>query len=134
MELTEAQYERIAPLQRRNVTLANLQVMNALLYVASVHSLQAAQPLGQAGRAGAHLGRADARARSGRAGWPPPRWAARSSSCTGRGGSAEKGPRAIARSHDNRSALTLSLSQASDRRPARRCSSATARVRTGRPC
>jgi len=37
MELTEAQYERIAPLlpkQRGNVTLPNLQVLNAVLFVA----------------------------------------------------------------------------------------------------
>ena len=37
MELTEAQFERIAPLlprQRGNVSLPNLQVLNAILYVA----------------------------------------------------------------------------------------------------
>ena len=37
MELTEAQYERIAPLlpvQRGNVRVSNLQVLNAILYVA----------------------------------------------------------------------------------------------------
>ncbi len=37
MELTEAQYERIAPLlprQRGNVKLTNLQVLNGILYVA----------------------------------------------------------------------------------------------------
>ena len=37
MELTEAQYERIAPLfpvQRGNVRLSNLQVLNGILYVA----------------------------------------------------------------------------------------------------
>ncbi len=37
MELTEAQYERIAPLlpkQRGNVNLSNLQVLNAILFVA----------------------------------------------------------------------------------------------------
>ena len=37
MELTEAQYSRIAPLlpkQRGNVSLSNLQVLNAILYVA----------------------------------------------------------------------------------------------------
>src|SRR6267143_2899094 len=37
MELTEAQYERIKsalPVQRGNVTLSNLQVLNAVLYVA----------------------------------------------------------------------------------------------------
>ena len=37
MELTEAQYERIAPLlpkQRGNISLSNLQVINAILYVA----------------------------------------------------------------------------------------------------
>ena len=37
MELTPAQYERIAPLlpvQRGNVSLSNLQVLNAILYVA----------------------------------------------------------------------------------------------------
>ena len=37
MELTEAQFERIAPLlprQRGNVSLSNLQVLNAILYVA----------------------------------------------------------------------------------------------------
>jgi len=37
MELTEAQYRRIAsclPTQRGNVTLTNLQVLNAILYVA----------------------------------------------------------------------------------------------------
>ena len=37
MELTEAQYERIAPLlpvQRGNVRISNLQVLNAILYVA----------------------------------------------------------------------------------------------------
>jgi len=37
MELTDDQYERIAPLlpkQRGNVTLSNLQVLNAILYVA----------------------------------------------------------------------------------------------------
>ncbi len=37
MELTEDQYERIAPLlpkQRGNVSLSNLQVLNAILYVA----------------------------------------------------------------------------------------------------
>ena len=37
MELTEAQYERIKdalPVQRGNVRLSNLQVLNALLYVA----------------------------------------------------------------------------------------------------
>ena len=37
MELTESQYERIAPLlpkQRGNVSLSNLQVLNAILYVA----------------------------------------------------------------------------------------------------
>lgn len=37
MEITEAQYERIAdclPVQRGNVSLTNLQVLNAILYVA----------------------------------------------------------------------------------------------------
>ena len=37
MELTEAQYERIAPLlprQRGNVRLTNLQVLNGILHVA----------------------------------------------------------------------------------------------------
>ena len=37
MELTEAQYELIAPclpVQRGNVSLSNLQVLNAILYVA----------------------------------------------------------------------------------------------------
>jgi transposase len=37
MELTEAQYERIKsalPVQRRNVSFSNLQVLNAVLYVA----------------------------------------------------------------------------------------------------
>ena len=37
MEITEAQYERIAPIfpvQRGNVSLSNLQVLNAILYVA----------------------------------------------------------------------------------------------------
>lgn len=37
MELTQDQYERIAPLfprQRGNVSLSNLQVLNAILYVA----------------------------------------------------------------------------------------------------
>ena len=37
MEITEKQYERIAdclPVQRGNVTLTNLQVLNAILYVA----------------------------------------------------------------------------------------------------
>ena len=37
MEITEAQYERIAPLlpkQRGNVSMSNLQVLNAILYVA----------------------------------------------------------------------------------------------------
>jgi transposase len=37
MELTEAQYERIKsalPVQRGNVSLSNLQVLNAMLYVA----------------------------------------------------------------------------------------------------
>ena len=37
MEITEAQYERIAPVlpvQRGNVKLSNLQVLNAILYVA----------------------------------------------------------------------------------------------------
>ena len=37
MELTEAQYERIAaylPVQRGNVSISNLQVLNAILYVA----------------------------------------------------------------------------------------------------
>ena len=37
MEITEAQYERIAPylpVQRGNVSLSNLQVLNAILYVA----------------------------------------------------------------------------------------------------
>ena len=37
MEITEAQYERIAdclPRQRGNVSLSNLQVLNAILYVA----------------------------------------------------------------------------------------------------
>ena len=37
MELTEAQYERIAPVlpvQRGNVRISNLQVLNAILYVA----------------------------------------------------------------------------------------------------
>ena len=37
MELTDAQYERIAPLlpkQRGNVSLSNLRVLNAILYVA----------------------------------------------------------------------------------------------------
>ena len=36
MELTEAQYARIAPLlpvQRGNVTISNLHVLNAMLYV-----------------------------------------------------------------------------------------------------
>ena len=38
MEITEAQYERIAPVlpvQRGNVKLSNLQVLNAILYVAT---------------------------------------------------------------------------------------------------
>jgi hypothetical protein len=38
MEITEAQYRHIAlclPTQRNNVTLDNLQVLNAILYVAS---------------------------------------------------------------------------------------------------
>jgi hypothetical protein len=37
MELSEAQYERIKdalPVQRGNVSLSNLQVLNAVLYVA----------------------------------------------------------------------------------------------------
>ena len=37
MEITEAQYKRIAsilPVQRGNVSLSNLQVLNAILYVA----------------------------------------------------------------------------------------------------
>ena len=37
MEITEAQYARIAPylpVQRGNVSLSNLQVLNAILYVA----------------------------------------------------------------------------------------------------
>jgi transposase len=37
MELTEAQYERIKealPVQRGNASLSNLQVLNAVLYVA----------------------------------------------------------------------------------------------------
>ncbi len=37
LELTDAQYERIAPLlpkQRGNVSLSNLRVLNAILYVA----------------------------------------------------------------------------------------------------
>lgn len=37
MEITEAQYERIAPhlpVQRGNVSVSNLQVLNAILYVA----------------------------------------------------------------------------------------------------
>ncbi len=37
MEITQAQYERIAPslpVQRGNVSLSNLQVLNAILYVA----------------------------------------------------------------------------------------------------
>ena len=37
MELTEAQYERIAPylpVQRGNVRVSNLHVLNAILYVA----------------------------------------------------------------------------------------------------
>ena len=37
MELTEAQYEQIAPLlpvQRGNVRVSNLKVLNAILYVA----------------------------------------------------------------------------------------------------
>ena len=37
MEITPAQYERIAPVlpvQRGNVKLSNLQVLNAILYVA----------------------------------------------------------------------------------------------------
>jgi hypothetical protein len=37
MEITEAQYERIKdalPVQRGNVRLSNLQVLNAVLYVA----------------------------------------------------------------------------------------------------
>jgi transposase len=37
MELTEAQYQRIAsvlPVQRGNVSMSNLQVLNAILYVA----------------------------------------------------------------------------------------------------
>ena len=37
MELTKAQYERIAPLlpvQRGNVRVSNLHVLNAILYVA----------------------------------------------------------------------------------------------------
>ena len=37
MELTQAQYERVAPclpVQRGNVSLSNLQVLNAILYVA----------------------------------------------------------------------------------------------------
>ena len=37
MEITEAQYQRIAPIlpvQRGNVSLSNLQVLNAILYVA----------------------------------------------------------------------------------------------------
>ena len=37
MEITEAQYDRIAPcplVQRGNVSMSNLQVLNAILYVA----------------------------------------------------------------------------------------------------
>ena len=37
MEITQAQYERIAPslpVQRGNVSVSNLQVLNAILYVA----------------------------------------------------------------------------------------------------
>ena len=37
MEITEAQYQRIAsvlPVQRGNVSMSNLQVLNAILYVA----------------------------------------------------------------------------------------------------
>ena len=80
MELTQAQYERIAPLlpvQRRNAALPNLQVLNALLYTAEQGCKWRALPerfgpwhtvcmrlnrLGQTGRAGTGLGAADARA------------------------------------------------------------------------
>ena len=52
MEITEAQYERIAPVlpvQRGNVKLPNLQVLNAILYVAraGLQVARAAAPLRQ---------------------------------------------------------------------------------------
>ena len=65
MELTEAQYERIAsflPVQRGNVRISNRQVLNAILYVtehgckwrglperfrAVAHHLHAHEPLGK---------------------------------------------------------------------------------------
>jgi hypothetical protein len=70
MEITEAQYPRIEdclPRQRGNVSLSNLQVLNAILYVgehgckwraaravwALAHDLHANEPLVQGGRAGA---------------------------------------------------------------------------------
>ena len=74
MEITEAQYLRIEPSlprQRGNVSLSNLQVLNALLYVAEqggkwrglpqrfwqlAHPLHPNEPLVQERRVGARLG------------------------------------------------------------------------------
>ena len=72
MEFTEAQYQRIAhllPVQRGNVRIANIQVLNAMLYIANraasgvvcpafwqmAHDLHADEPLGQERRAGPRL-------------------------------------------------------------------------------
>lgn len=87
------------------------------------HSLHAAQPLVQAGRAGARLGAAHARAGAGRAAGRGLLGPHDHQAASGRGGSAEnKGPQAIDRSHggwttklhllarDDRGALTLGLS------------------------
>ena len=51
MEITEAQYARIAPylpVQRGNVSLSNLQVLNAILYVAEHGCKWAACPVASA--------------------------------------------------------------------------------------
>ena len=73
MEISEAQYRRIEPIlprQRGNVSMSNLTVLNAILYVAEqgckwrglpqtfrklAHHLHPHEPLGQERRAGQHL-------------------------------------------------------------------------------
>jgi transposase len=73
MEITEEQYARIKdslPAQRGNISLTNLQVLNAILYIAEqgckwrglpeavwplAHDLYAHEPVGEKGRSGSRL-------------------------------------------------------------------------------
>lgn len=113
MEITEAQFKRIAPLlpkQRRNVSVPNLQVLNAILHVAGLqvarpaealwqlaHDLHANEPLGQERPARPGVRAAPARPahpHQGRGAWTAP-----ASRCTRTARGLEKnGPQSIGKS------------------------------------